>query len=81
MGVCRPTPCPSVTKLSDEINSLPYWEDGEKLLEKLQIEKFAYEKTQILNIFIGFEAESSELSLTKNRIANDRLDDEKPSNQ
>ena len=75
--------CWGITKLSDyvQINSLPYWEDGEKLLEKLQTEKFAYQKTRILNIFIGSEAESSELSPTKNRIENDRLDDEKPSNQ
>ena len=49
------------------------------LLEKLPTEQFAYQKTRILNIFIGSEAESSELSPTKNRIENDRLDDEKPS--
>jgi hypothetical protein len=64
--------------LSYKIMLKPNWEDGEKLLEKLQIEK---KKTRILNIFIGSEAESSELSPTKNRTENDQLDDEKPSNQ
>jgi hypothetical protein len=72
-----------ITKLSDyvQIKSLPYWEDGEKLLSKLQTGKLAYQKTRIFNIFIRSEAELSELSPTKNRIENDRLDDEKPSNQ
>jgi hypothetical protein len=46
-----------------------------------KIFNFAYEKTRILNIFIGSKVELSELSPTKNRIENDRLDDEKPSNQ
>jgi hypothetical protein len=36
---------------------------------------------RILNICIGSEAESSELLPTKNRIKNDRLDDEKPSKE
>jgi hypothetical protein len=76
--------CWGITKLLDDvqIKSLPYWEDSEKLLSKLQTEKFAYQKMRILNIFIGSEAESSELFFpTKNRIENDRLGDEKPSNQ
>ena len=50
------------------------------MFEKLQTEKFAYQKMRIFNIFIGSEAESSELYPTKNRIENDRLDDEKISN-
>jgi hypothetical protein len=50
--------------------------------EKSCIKNFKLKNSRILNIFIGSEiAESSQLSLTKNRIENDRLDDEKPSNQ
>uniref|UniRef100_A0A914CQN7 Uncharacterized protein n=1 Tax=Acrobeloides nanus TaxID=290746 RepID=A0A914CQN7_9BILA len=62
------------TKLSNyvQIKSLPYWEDGEKLLEKLQTEKLAYEKMRILIICIGSEAESSEHSpMTRNLQIND----------
>jgi len=36
---------------------------------------------RIFNTSIGSEAESSELSPTQNRINNDQLDYEKPSNQ
>jgi hypothetical protein len=51
-----------------------------KVALKTLNEKFAYQKTQIFNIFIGSKAESSELTPIKNCIENDQLDDEKPSN-